>query len=201
MASPTARNRASPFDNLGFQPFAQFNGGLIRVWRNDRAGQKAWLTDAILREQHTGFIPTCASRPVVWIPSRGGTTILPGLSVVDRCASLTPTRLSDAHVQLATYEPENVVARTSTVGPALLVLNDVWDPGWRVSVDGSKAESLMVDGAFRAVAVPAGDHEVRWQYETPGLKTGRPRHAPRAVDSSGAGGVKPRRSLADGALH
>jgi hypothetical protein len=49
-------------------------------------------------------------------------------------------------------------------GGGYLVLLDSDDPGWRVDVDGAKAEVLRADGVFRAVRLTAGKHEVRFRY-------------------------------------
>jgi hypothetical protein len=162
----------SPFGALGFTPLTQLSGGLVQIWKNDHAGSKAWLTDAVLREQRAGVIPECPGRRAAWVGSRGGTALLPGLVVADRCEQLPPGRVAEGHAEIMTYAPEEVEIRTTAPGPALLFLNDVWDPGWSVQIDGQPAPSVLADGAFRSVAVPAGEHEVHWQYQTPGLGAG-----------------------------
>ena len=45
-----------------------------------------------------------------------------------------------------------------------VVLNDVWHPWWRVSVDGRPARLLRANVLFRAVAVPKGRHLVRFTF-------------------------------------
>ncbi|MGK2858352.1 MAG: YfhO family protein [Thermoanaerobaculia bacterium] len=45
-------------------------------------------------------------------------------------------------------------------------------PGWSVTVDGTAAEPLVVNGIFRGVAVPAGRHEVEWRYFPRSLSLG-----------------------------
>jgi hypothetical protein len=53
---------------------------------------------------------------------------------------------------------------TTSRGPAVLVLADAYDPGWRASVDGERAALLRANVAFRAVAVPQGRHVVELVY-------------------------------------
>jgi len=65
-----------------------------------------------------------------------------------------------------------VVLRASPPTPAILVLADMWMPGWTVSVDGEPAPLLVADHTLRAVALPAGEHEVRFAYGDPALKQG-----------------------------
>jgi uncharacterized membrane protein YfhO len=46
----------------------------------------------------------------------------------------------------------------------LLVLSEVYYPGWKARVDGLPAESLRADLALRAIPVPAGSHRVEMIY-------------------------------------
>jgi hypothetical protein len=55
-----------------------------------------------------------------------------------------------------------VVCSTST--PALLFFGDSYHPDWRVYVDGRQQPVLRADGNFMAVAVPAGNSEVRFRF-------------------------------------
>jgi hypothetical protein len=56
--------------------------------------------------------------------------------------------------------------------PGLVVLADQFAPGWSVSVDGRAATPRRYDSVLRAVAVPAGRHQIVWRYRTPGLVAG-----------------------------
>jgi hypothetical protein len=73
----------------------------------------------------------------------------------------------DAGPEAATIEfdgTEEVRIRTQSAGPKLLVLTDRYDPNWRVEIDGRAAQARQVNYLFRGVAVPAGEHLVRWSY-------------------------------------
>ncbi len=59
------------------------------------------------------------------------------------------------------YEANSLSLRVSTPAPAYLLLSEVYYPGWRAMVDGQSVEVLQADYLFRAVYVPAGDHDVR----------------------------------------
>lgn len=59
---------------------------------------------------------------------------------------------------------ESLTVRASTPRPALLVVNDLFWPGWEATVDGRPTRILRANGLFRAVELPAGEHEVRFDY-------------------------------------
>jgi uncharacterized membrane protein YfhO len=65
-----------------------------------------------------------------------------------------------------------VVIRVANQRPALLLLADLWAPGWRASVDGVRVPVLRADLTLRAVALPAGAQEVRFEYHDPSLSRG-----------------------------
>ncbi|MDZ4722560.1 MAG: hypothetical protein SGI97_01400 [candidate division Zixibacteria bacterium] len=48
----------------------------------------------------------------------------------------------------------------------LVVLTDNWFDAWHATVGGQPAKILRADGAFRAVAVPAGNHEILFSYHS-----------------------------------
>jgi uncharacterized membrane protein YfhO len=56
--------------------------------------------------------------------------------------------------------------------PGQLVLLDTFYPGWHADVDGRAMPIRPADGAFRAVAVDAGRHHVRFYYRPASVLAG-----------------------------
>lgn len=65
-----------------------------------------------------------------------------------------------------------VVIRTEAPRPALLLLADTMAPGWQVTVDGDRVPLLTADLMLRAVALPAGTHDVRFTFTDPAIRRG-----------------------------
>ncbi len=65
-----------------------------------------------------------------------------------------------------------VSVRAQASAPGYLVLADAYDPGWIATVDGQRAEVRRANVAFRAVAVPAGTHEVEFRYVPSAVRLG-----------------------------
>jgi hypothetical protein len=67
--------------------------------------------------------------------------------------------------RLKRYANTEVVVEVEAPGGGILVLNDVWHPWWRATVDGVNAEILKANVIFRAVVCPRGRHVVRFTFE------------------------------------
>ena len=104
------------------------------------------------------------------------TTILEG---VDTEASIPTQRRPDA-VLSDEAEQLTVIQRSADSWSAVLrnpvdgflVFAETYNSGWRVLIDGRRAPLLRANGAFSAVFVPAGEHEIERRYSPPGLAVG-----------------------------
>jgi len=54
----------------------------------------------------------------------------------------------------------------------MLVMAQSWHPGWEVSIDGEPAPILRANHAFMATVIPAGEHQVVFEYHEPSLALG-----------------------------
>ncbi len=74
--------------------------------------------------------------------------------------------------RIRNYEPSRVVVAARMGCAGVLILGDTHFPGWQVSVDGKPAELLAAYGVVRGVAVPAGEHEISFQYRPRSVQLG-----------------------------
>jgi hypothetical protein len=65
-----------------------------------------------------------------------------------------------------------VIVESDCPDKALLVLTDVFFPGWRVFVDGNEKEIYRTNAIFRGVKLDKGRHIVRFVYDPPEVKAG-----------------------------
>ncbi len=63
--------------------------------------------------------------------------------------------------------------QTQSDTAGLLVLTDAFYPGWQTAVDGEPVPLYHANGMFRAVFVPAGEHQVVFSYESKEMENGR----------------------------
>jgi hypothetical protein len=67
-------------------------------------------------------------------------------------------------IEVIHYSPNEVGLAVHTDTNGMLVLSDVYYPGWHATLDGSRAPIYRTDVTFRGVWVPAGSHQVRMQF-------------------------------------
>jgi len=74
--------------------------------------------------------------------------------------------------RITSYQPMRVVVEVDTASDGMLVLNDVWYPGWRGTVNGVETPVYRANGAFRAVRLARGHSTVIFTFESDSLKQG-----------------------------
>jgi len=75
-----------------------------------------------------------------------------------------PSTAETGTARIVSYRNDEVVVETDATSNAVLVLNDVWHPWWRATLDGNPVEIQKANLLFRAVAVPPGKHTVRFSF-------------------------------------
>lgn len=73
---------------------------------------------------------------------------------------------------LVEEEPCRLLIHVDMQTPGVVVLSDLWYPGWKAYVDGIEVPVMVANYAIRAVEVPPGRSELEFRYEPESLRRG-----------------------------
>jgi hypothetical protein len=75
-----------------------------------------------------------------------------------------PTTAAVGSVTITSYRRNAVVLDVNTDRKSVVVLHDIYYPGWEATVDGKVEPILRTNVLFRGVEVPAGHHVVEFEF-------------------------------------
>jgi len=81
--------------------------------------------------------------------------------------AVNATNENPGTVEFKSYAPKDIVFSAQADTPSVLLLNDKFDPQWRVFVDGKPAELLRCNFIMRGVYLTPGTHTVEFQFSLP----------------------------------
>jgi hypothetical protein len=70
-------------------------------------------------------------------------------------------------VDLTSYKPKDIVLKSDAASPTVLLLNDHFDPNWKVLVDGKREPLLRCNYIMCGVYLPPGAHTVEFRFRLP----------------------------------
>jgi hypothetical protein len=135
--------------------------GEVRVAQNPHAYPRAFLTPAIRAVRTSARALQVMQEDTGFDPARTG--LIEG-ALPDGVSGEAQAIEDPGAVAIEHYTADDIAIRVRTPAQRLLVLTDVYAPGWQASVDGRPATILPTDLAFRGVVVDTGEHEVRFFY-------------------------------------
>jgi hypothetical protein len=94
--------------------------------------------------------------------------VSPPAGVDDPLLAMVPTNTTSiGSVDFVSYAPKHIVLSSQASAPSLLLLNDRYDSGWRVAVDGAPATLLRCNFLMRGVFLPVGAHTIEFRFRRP----------------------------------
>lgn len=70
-------------------------------------------------------------------------------------------------VEITSYAPKDIELKAESPAPSVLLLNDRYDPNWKVTVDGKPEALLRCNYIMRGVFLPPGTHTVAFRFRPP----------------------------------
>lgn len=70
----------------------------------------------------------------------------------------------DSMIEMTKYNANSVYFHVEAAEDALMVTSEMMTPGWKVYIDGNRADILEVNTTFRGCIVPQGEHTVEYRY-------------------------------------
>ncbi|MBN1953788.1 MAG: YfhO family protein [Anaerolineae bacterium] len=147
---------AYPVDAAGWTPLGEWDG--VYLYRNEYVLPRAFVVEQVATV--SGLEAALA-----WMAQND----LSQAAVVDGGRPFDGAGESRA-VDWVDRRPQRI--ELTAEGPGLLVLSEVYDPDWRVTVDGRAAEMVRADGILRGVYLEPGRQQVVFSYRPAGLAAG-----------------------------
>ena len=147
----TVRSKDKKVDATPVYSDARWN-----VYENPDAFPRAWFV-------HRVEVDASPERPLSRLNDKS--LDLGSTALVDRAIDGPLGEPGDDKLEFVKYEPDRVELKTDAATPALLVLSEVFYPGWNATIDGVPTTIYQVDGILRGVRVDSGSHEIVMRYQ------------------------------------
>lgn len=129
----------------------------LNVYINRRALPRAFLV---------GQVQPVSSHEAAWAAIHAAGFDPATMAVVESAAVIAAGGRGEVTELVAS--PGRLTLRAVADGPALLVISQMWYPGWQARVDGGSSSAVLrTNYAFQGVVLPAGDHQVELRFDPP----------------------------------
>ena len=89
------------------------------------------------------------------------------LTIVEERAGAEAPAAGQGSASLVHHEPDRVVLEVEADRAGLLAVSEIHHERWKAFLDGEEAAVWRVNTAFRGVEIPAGRHELTFEYRSP----------------------------------
>jgi hypothetical protein len=150
----------------------EYDDGVAVVWRNTRAVSRAWLVSEAEAVDGEEALRRIRGEGAGEFDPRRTALLEVGAEELPRLPARTAQGAATGTARVAEYEPNRIVVETDATAASVLVVSEIFYPGWEATVDGGRARIDLADYLLRAVAVPAGRHRVEMRYRAPAARNG-----------------------------
>jgi len=139
------------------EPAPIFQDGFWKVYENPKAYPRAWIVHETRVE---------ASDDAVFRRLDDSSVDLRKVAVLEAPLpqSPAPAPQTDEPVRFRSYEADRIVLYAEASSAGLLILSEIYYPGWRATLNGKPVAIYRVDGALRGILLPRGTSRIALEY-------------------------------------
>jgi hypothetical protein len=154
-----------PQTSEGWRYFTMLDGETIPVFEQVDALPRAFVVYDVVGAADEAESLHLLARPEIDLRQTAVVQILPDTQCDLGAAS-------KGQVEILAYRPNQVRLHVETPTTGWLVLTDLYYPGWRAQVNGREVSIQATNYGLRGVCIPAGSHEVIFEFTPPLLHYG-----------------------------
>jgi hypothetical protein len=131
------------------------------IYENLRVMPRVWLVPEVSTVK-----PEEALSSIKTSKMPDGRTFDPSkIALIEEPLAFKPQQVdANASTEVAHLSDTTMEVRTTSSSTSFLITSDPYYPGWQVSIDGQPAHLFQADYALRGVALPPGQHLVRFEF-------------------------------------
>jgi len=150
----------------GRSPYRKvWEGGGQAIYENPFCLPRAWLVAKV-----RGAKDFTEARAILSDPSAGFDVWRE--AIVNSADPLPPLGPERGEVDSLRTAPNRITLTYTAPSPNLLVLSEIFYPGWRALIDGTQAAIFPANGILRGIWAPPGSHAVEVSYEPGSFRLG-----------------------------
>ncbi len=139
-----------------------YEGTARAIYENKDAFPRAWVVG--------GY--AIATREQALEALAGGRVDVRHSVLLTKAPAVEPAPGDSAEVTITRWSAREAAFAVELDRPGIVVVSEAYYPDWKATVDGASVEILRANHALRAVALPAGRHQVVMRYDASALEKG-----------------------------
>ena len=139
------------------EPAPVFQDGHWKVYENPKAYPRAWIVHQAIVETSQDGVFRRLDDPFINLRT---------VAVIEAPLpqALEPATQPEEPLHFRSYEADRIVLEAETGSAGLLILSEIYYPGWRAALNGKFAEICRVDGGLRGIMLPRGKSRITLEY-------------------------------------
>ena len=138
-------------------PNPVYSDGQWKVFEDPRAFPRAWIVHETIVKSNPDRLYSSLNDPALDLHR----TALLEVRLPHAPETGNETRET---IRFRSYEPNHISIAVTEESQGLLVLSELYYPGWRATVNGKPAPIYRVDGALRGILAPRGQSRIELDY-------------------------------------